>query len=107
VVNPATFRDLLAWMTGRRTRFQVRGPSMAPALPDGTSVLVAKRPPTTGDVVVARLPTDGLVIIKRVHRVEPDGCLFLRGDGEITTDSRDYGAISSEHILGVVVSTFP
>ena len=106
-MNPATTRDLLAWMVGRRERFHVRGRSMAPELPDGTSVLVARRPPTTGDVVVARLPTDGQVIVKRVSRVESDGRLFLRGDGEVTTDSRDYGAVSSEHILGVVVSTFP
>ncbi len=80
---------------------------MAPALPDGSSVLVAKRPPAKGDVVVARLPADGQIVVKRVSRVDSDGQLFLRGDGEISTDSRDYGAISSEHILGVVVSTFP
>ena len=80
---------------------------MAPALPDGSSVLVAKRPPVQGDVVVARLPADGQIVVKRVSRVDSDGRLFLRGDGEISTDSRDYGAISSEHILGVVVSTFP
>ena len=106
-MKPATFRDLLAWMIGRRERFHVRGRSMAPELPDGATVLVADRPPTTGDVVVARLPSDGQVIIKRVSRIEADGRLFLRGDGALTTDSRDYGAISSEHILGVVVSTFP
>ena len=106
-MNPATSRDLLAWVVGRRERFQVRGRSMHPELPDGTTVLVARRPPTAGDVVVARLPPDGQVIVKRVSRIETDGRLFLRGDGEITTDSRDYGAITSEHIVGVVVSTFP
>jgi len=80
---------------------------MAPALPDGTTVLLKKGVATQGDVVVAQLPADQHTVIKRVHRVEPDGRLFLRGDGEITTDSRDYGAVSADSVLGVVVSTFP
>jgi SOS-response transcriptional repressor LexA len=88
-------------------RFRVRGQSMAPVLPDSTSVLVRAQTPHQDDVVVARLPDDDQVIVKRVHRVEPDGQLFLRGDGTLTTDSRDYGAISPDCVIGVVVSTFP
>lgn len=80
---------------------------MTPELPDGTTVLVARRVPTQGSVVVARLPSNGEVIVKRVVRIESDGHLFLRGDGEVTTDSRDYGAVPPDCILGVVVSTFP
>lgn len=104
---PATARDLLAWLVGRRTRFRVAGPSMAPALPDGTTVLVRSQVPAHGDVVVVRLPDTDRVVVKRVQRVEPDGRLFLRGDGERTTDSRDYGAVPAERVVGVVVSTFP
>ncbi|MBO84078.1 MAG: peptidase S24 [Deltaproteobacteria bacterium] len=106
-MNPATSRDLLAWMVGRRERFHVRGRSMSPALPDGTTVLAAHRTPVEGSIVVAQLPESGQVIVKRVVRIEADGRLFLRGDGEITTDSRDYGALPADAVLGVVVSTFP
>ena len=60
---------------------------MAPELPDGASVLAARRSPTTGAIVVARLPDTGQVVVKRVERIESDGSLFLRGDGEISTDS--------------------
>ena len=80
---------------------------MAPELPDGASVLAARRSPTTGAIVVARLPDTGQVVVKRVERIESDGSLFLRGDGEISTDSRDYGTLSPDCILGVVTSTFP
>ena len=106
-MQPATYRDLVAWLVGRRERFHVRGRSMTPELPDGTTVLVARRAPTQGNIVVARLPSDGQIIVKRVVRIESDGHLFLRGDGEVTTDSRDYGAVPPDWILGVVVSTFP
>ena len=106
-MNPATSRDLLAWVFGRRERFHVRGRSMSPALTDGTTVLAAHRTPAVGDIVVARLPDSGQVVVKRLVRTEPDGLLFLRGDGEVTTDSRDYGALPADCILGVVVSTFP
>jgi len=80
---------------------------MAPVLPDGTSVLVRAQAPLQDDVIVARLPDDDHVIVKRVHRVEPDGRLFLRGDGVLTTDSRDYGAVDPDCVIGVVLSTFP
>lgn len=106
-MQPATSRDLLAWLVGRRERFHVRGRSMAPELPDGTTVLVKRTAPSEHDIVVARLPADGQVVVKRVQRIEPDGRFFLRGDGEVTTDSRDYGTIPADSILGVVVSTFP
>lgn len=104
---PATPRDLLAWLVGRRSRYRVRGRSMSPALPDGTTVLTRGQPATKDDVVVARLPGSDHIVVKRVYRVEPTGRLFLRGDGEISTDSRDYGAVASESVLGVVVCTFP
>lgn len=105
--RPATPRDLLAWLVGRRARFHVHGRSMAPALPDGTSVLVRSQAPHKDDVVVARLPDDDRIVVKRVYRIESDGHLFLRGDGEISTDSRDYGTVPTDCVLGVVVSTFP
>lgn len=104
---PATPRDLLAWLVGRRTRYRVQGPSMMPVLPDGTTILIRQQAPRPDDVVVARLPGSHTVVIKRVHRVEPDGRLFLRGDGARTTDSRDYGAVPTSCLLGVVVCTFP
>ncbi len=107
-LRAARRRELLAWALGRLERFRVRGSSMAPAIPDGCTVLLDPRArPGVGDVVVCRHPDHDLLVLKRVHRVEPDGRLFLRGDGEVSTDSRDYGAVSPDALQGVVRCTFP
>ena len=36
-----------------------------------------------------------------------DGRLFLQGDGTATTDSRDFGAIAPDRVIGVVRCTSP
>lgn len=107
-LRPARRRELLLWALGRLQRMRVSGPSMAPALPPGTTVLVDPRGTAgAGDVVVARHPEDELLVLKRVDHLTPDGRLFLRGDGPVSTDSRDYGPLSPDAILGVVRCTFP
>ena len=107
-MRAARKRELLAWAFGRLQRMQVAGPSMEPALPAGTTVLVDPRAVArVGDVVVARHPEQALVVIKRLEQLLPDGRLFLRGDGPVSTDSRDYGPLPSDALLGVVRCTFP
>ena len=90
-------------------RVRVAGPSMEPSLPDGSTVLV--KPDViadVGDVVLVRHPTDStLRILKRVDHLTADGRFFLVGDAGASTDSRDFGPVPSERILGKVTCTLP
>ena len=89
-------------------RFRVAGPSMEPALSDGDTVLVDPRgEPVEGDIVVARHPWEDASVLKRVDHITADGDLFLKGDGTVSTDSRDYGALAADAVVGVVRCTFP
>lgn len=102
-------RDLLAWALGRRLRVRVAGPSMQPSLPDGSTVLVKPgASPNVGDVVLVRHPADStLRILKRVDHMTSDGRFFLVGDAGASTDSRDFGPVPPERILGKVTCTLP
>lgn len=79
---------------------------MEPALCDGDIVLAdPTRTPVVGDVVVCRHPFDReLIVVKRVAALTDEG-LVLRGDApEQSTDSRSYGTVSRELLLGVVTA---
>jgi len=77
---------------------------MAPRLPSGA--LVVARPIDSrtllrvGDVVVARRPDrPELEIIKRITAIDAGGAMFLAGDNlAASTDSRQFGAVTREHI---------
>lgn len=82
---------------------------MEPTLRDGATVLVKPDvTPQDGDIVLVQHPTEArLRILKRVdHRTE-DGRFFLRGDASTSTDSRDFGPVDPERIVGRVVCTLP
>ena len=105
--------DLLLWAVGRRRRIRIVGASMAPTFRPGDEVLVdprayRTRPPVRGDVVLARHPYRGDVrLVKRVTRVEPSGAVFLEGDNPAeSSDSRVFGALRPERLLGRVVGSF-
>jgi nickel-type superoxide dismutase maturation protease len=86
---------------------------MAPLLEPGDEILINPRayrrtPPSPGNIVVARHPyrTD-LQLVKRITEVRDDGHCLLEGDNaEESTDSRIYGALPPERILGRVTSRF-
>ncbi len=82
---------------------------MEPALTDGDTVLVDPRGGVVpGDIVLAQHPLESDTrMLKRVDHITPEGRVFLKGDGTASTDSRDFGALPSEQILGVVRCTFP
>lgn len=87
----------------------VEGPSMEPGLPDGSWVLMLPTPgrlPQLGQVVVAEHPLrPGFELVKRVGAVSRSRrLLWLAGDnrGE-STDSNDFGPVSSVGVVGVVV----
>ena len=113
-MQKGTLRDTVMWILGRRSRVRIEGNSMQPALQDGQTVLVHPtayhtRLPLVGDIILARHPIQGdIQMVKRVDQVLPDRRVLIRGDnpGE-STDSRSFGALRPEHVLGRVVSTFP
>lgn len=87
---------------------------MVPTLKEGDVLLYSPRAykaalPHVGDVVIACHPARaGLKIVKRVGNVTGDGRLFLTGDNPSeTTDSRHFGHVPIDEILGKVTSRLP
>ena len=68
-----------------------------------------RSPPLPGDIVVAWHPhRPDLKLIKRVMAVQPDGGCILQGDNlNESTDSRTFGSVPLELILGRVTSRLP
>ena len=107
-------RELLLWLLRLRRRFRITGNSMTPLLKPGDEVLInpgayRRAPPKPGDIVVARHPyrTD-LRLVKRVASVLAGGRCLIEGDNlSESTDSRSFGAVAFEQILGRVTSRFP
>ena len=108
-----TLRELLLWLIRRRQRVQVTGNSMLPLLNPGDEVLVDQRAyryalPQASDIVIAQHPqrTD-LRLIKRVVSITKDGRYILKGDNPLeSTDSRTFGTVTVEQILGRVTCRF-
>ncbi len=115
---PSTLRssrlgDVGLWLLRRRQRFRVTGDSMRPLLIPGEEVLInptayRQMVPQPGDLVVARHPHQpGLRLVKWVAAVKPQGC-FLQGVNlGASTDSRSFGWVPVDCILGQVICRFP
>lgn len=106
--------ELLVWLLGRRRRVRITGHSMEPVLRPGDHVLVRalsrdEPPPAPGELVWVRHPTRSeLLMVKRVRAVLPDGRIELRGDQpDHSTDSRKFGPVGRDAVLGVVTWRFP
>ncbi|NEQ39100.1 MAG: nickel-type superoxide dismutase maturation protease [Okeania sp. SIO3I5] len=87
---------------------------MFPLLKPGEEILVDTRAyrhflPEIGDLVVAEHPLrQDLKIIKCVAFVNEKGDCFLMGENkEESSDSRSFGCVSSQQIIGKVTSKFP
>lgn len=99
---------MTGWLRRRWRLVVVSGQSMAPTLRDGDRLIVrVGRAPAVGDLVVFRardvVPASDLTwMVKRVHRVDPDGAVTVRGDNTHSQDSRHFGAVPPEAVLGVV-----
>ncbi|MEE2758183.1 MAG: nickel-type superoxide dismutase maturation protease [Myxococcota bacterium] len=104
-----TFGEFFQWLIQRRRRFKVGGDSMLPTLAPDDHVLVdpsayGTAMPSSGDIVIARHPYQAVFVIKRIGRVE-DSAVELVGDNpRSSTDSRIYGLIPVERVLGRVTS---
>lgn len=81
---------------------RISGESMLPTLRAGQLVLFASgRPLHVGDVVMFR--HDNKEKIKRIARLE-SGKVYLLGDNpEASTDSREFGWLGNEVVVGVLV----
>jgi nickel-type superoxide dismutase maturation protease len=106
-------REFLLWLLRRRRRFRVTGNSMLPLLNLGDEVLVDPKAylhfrPHPDDIVVAQHPyRQNLRLIKRVTMVNDNGDCLLEGDNPLeSTDSRTFGPVSVEKIMGRVTSRF-
>jgi len=82
----------------------VAGNSMAPTYLPGDWLLVRWRGQfKVGDtVVIEREERPGVFLIKRFLRKE-NGKYWVEGDGESSTDSREWGAIPREEIVARVL----
>lgn len=78
----------------------VSGLSMIPTLAPGERLLVRLDGPIVlGDIVVFN--REQQFDIKRILRIEADG-IFVQGDNDlVSTDSRTYGLIPYEKVIGV------
>ena len=102
----ANWKERALYYLGRRRTFLVDGDSMAPTVKNGAVVLIDPQSKIKiGDLVLANHPYKSSVsILKRVAEIEPDGCLILIGDNPAeSTDSRTFGAVSIESIIGRVI----
>ncbi len=100
------FALALVAMWRRLDRVVVSGVSMAPTLFPGDQLLVVRtRHARAGDLVVIRDPREpSREVVKRVARVTEDGDLVVAGDNaEMSTDSRTYGAVPRDLLVGRAV----
>lgn len=91
---------------GRRYAFLIDGDSMLPTLKSGQTIMVdPKAKISSGDIVLAAHPFKKSVnMIKRVESIKSDGRFILIGDNpNASSDSRVFGSISRDGILGKVV----
>ncbi len=111
-VPQLSIKHFLLWLCRRVKRFRIRGYSMEPTLQQGQEVLVSAPTPGTypspGQLVLVRHPAKkNLTMIKRCLHIE-DNLVFVVGDNPSeSTDSRHFGPVQLEFILGYVRCTFP
>ncbi|MEO1391606.1 MAG: nickel-type superoxide dismutase maturation protease [Cyanobacteria bacterium J06634_5] len=106
------WREIGLWVLGKRWRFCVTGNSMRPTLEPGEDVLVVPINPTLGispgDIVVCLHPLKThLRMVKRVSETFYDGsCYVLSDNAAEGSDSRVFGVVGRELIIGKVTSRF-
>lgn len=105
-LRDATWKDRLLCRLGLLSAFLVEGDSMVPLLKNGETVLISRKAPiNAGDIALANHPyRSHLKLVKRIAAIESNGDLILLGDNPAeSTDSRSFGAVSRDHLIGKVV----
>ena len=106
----ASLLQLLLVLLRSRRHLYVDGLSMLPTLKPGDWIIYQPRQaadslPSNGSVVVACLPRQSeLLIVKRISHHDASGVYLLGDNLDISTDSRDFGPVQPEDILGNVES---
>jgi nickel-type superoxide dismutase maturation protease len=82
---------------------------MLPLLRAGDLVLVDRRAyhtrsPQVDELVVAWHPLQRQLIVKRVAAVQPGGYVVLHSDNPQGSDSRQFGAVAINDVIGKVTS---
>jgi len=85
-------------------RFKVEERSMEPTLYPGDTILARKYfNLRKGDVVIFKHPEKEIKLVKRVAKIE-NGRYLVEGDNkEMSSDSRKFGMIERESIIGKVM----
>ena len=101
--------ELLKWILRRRVRYQISGESMLPGLAPGDFVFVDRHAyvaarPTRGDIILIEHPYQPIEMVKRVSEVRDDGVVVTGDNQSASTDSRAFGRIPFERVLGRVTS---
>lgn len=112
-LSPPGLVEIFLWVVRRRRRVRIRGESMRPHLQPGDEVLVdpyayRRSAPQPGEIVLAQHPyRRDLKLVKRVAAVLEGDRYRLRGDNPSeSTDSRTFGNLPRQEILGRVTSVF-
>lgn len=104
----ASFYEIALVFLGSRHKYVCEGKSMNPTLKDGEVVLVDREfeKIEVGDIVVAKHPFEkNGEVVKRVAQINEHGHYFLLGDNpDDSQDSRNYGAVTREYLIGKVVA---
>ena len=90
---------------GRFRLFRVRGHSMCPALAHGDWLLVDAAPrglPAVDSLVVVLDPEENRVLVKRVRSRGNASFSVGSDDPNVGRDSRHFGSLSHQHLLGRV-----
>ena len=88
------------------SKYKISGHSMEPAIKDKDYVLVSGltylfRKPQVGDVVLFRIKKE--TYIKRIERINGEKFFVLGDNSNDSLDSRDFGWIPKNIILGKVI----
>jgi nickel-type superoxide dismutase maturation protease len=89
-------------------RFRVKDRSMEPSIGEGEYVVINRlayllRKPRPGDIVVVRHPKEERFLIKRIAEVEAGGFIVVGDNEEYSIDSRQFGPVSRDMIVGKVL----
>lgn len=107
----ANLGELWLWLWRRRSRLRVVGHSMQPTLQPGDEVLLrlgSNQSFAVGDLVVLCHPQQPtLKMIKRITAIAAEDRYWVQGDNPAaSTDSRSFGAVPRQALLGKVTHRF-
>jgi len=85
---------------------KISGESLTPEYQNGDFVMISKIPflfvpPSPGDIIAFHQPGYGL-LIKRIQQITPEGEVSVIGSHPDSVDSRVFGFVKKENILGKV-----